>query len=94
MSRYVMAPYVFQDDGGSFTVQEGSRWLVFSEYSKLYVEGPLAGKSVTIDKSEFTWFKKEGEALWGTVDGWGDFVPGLLMPELPEVPERPERPGL
>jgi len=94
MSRYVMAPYVFQDDGGSFTVQEGSRWLVFSEYSKLYVEGPLAGKSVTIDKSEFTWFKKEGKALWGTVDGWGDFVPGLLMPELPEVSGRPERPEL
>jgi hypothetical protein len=39
-----------------------------------------------IEKGEFEELKKEGEALWGTLDFWGGtWVPGWLRRELEEV---------
>jgi RHS repeat-associated protein len=39
-------------------------------------------KQVEIEKGEFLRLKKEAEAVWGTTDWKGDFVPGLLNPTL------------
>jgi len=31
------------------------------------------------------YLQDEGEALWGYLDAWGDFVRGLLNPVLPSA---------
>ena len=38
-----------------------------------------------IDKKQFFEYQEEAEALWGTTDFFGDFVPGKLRKELPET---------
>jgi hypothetical protein len=86
MSKYVFAPYVLEDEGGQFTlkIQRGGLFSR-SHYWKAYEAGSMAGEMCEIDECEFDFWKKEGEALWGTTDFWGSFVPGLLRPELPII---------
>ena len=55
------------------------------QYYKNYIEGDLAGQRESINKKEFNFWKEEAHALWGYLNFWGDFVPGLLRPELPEI---------
>jgi hypothetical protein len=86
LSRYVMAPYVLEDDQGVFTLRERDRGIFRSNhYFKIYQTGSLAGQSIRISEDEFLGLKKEGELLWGTTDWKGDWVPGLLRQELPVV---------
>jgi hypothetical protein len=84
MSRYVMAPYVLEDEQGLFTLETGES-LLSSRYYKTYASGGSAGQRVEISSEEFREWRKEAEALWGTTDLRGDFVPGLLNRELPVV---------
>jgi hypothetical protein len=93
LSRYVWAPYVLEDEGGQFTLsEERAHWFAHHYRWKNYISGPKTGEKVEVDESEFDFWKREGELLWGTTDFWGDFVPGLLRPRLPAV-ERPSREG-
>lgn len=84
MARYVMAPYVLEDEQGLFTL-EASESLLSSRYYKAYASGRSTGQKVEISAEEFREWRKEAEALWGTTDWQGDFVPGLLNRELPVV---------
>lgn len=88
MSQYEYAPYYKQDEGGVFTIGY-SKYGLFSKtkYFKTYQSGPSVGKKVDIDKEEFNFWKTEGKALWRYLDGWGNFVPGLLNPVLPNANE-------
>jgi RHS repeat-associated protein len=86
LSQFVMAPYLLEDANGVFTLQEQDRGIFRSnKYFKIYKTGSLAGQSVEISKDEFTSAREEAEALWGTTDWKGDWVPGLLRKELPEI---------
>ncbi len=83
MSQYIFAPHILRDEGGFFNLEKESGGLFGkSSYWKVYQEGQNAGQMCEIDESEFEFWRKEGEALWGTTDIWGNFVPGLLRPEL------------
>jgi hypothetical protein len=84
MSAYVMAPYVLEDEGGSFTLSS-AEGLFSGTYEKHYIEGSSAGTVVPIKKTEFYELKGEAEALWGRTDWKGDWVPGKLRKELPVV---------
>jgi hypothetical protein len=86
MSRYVMAPYVLEDEQGLFTL-EARESLLSSQYYKAYTSGGATGQTIEISPDEFRELKKEAEALWGTTDWVGDFVPGLLNRELPVIRE-------
>jgi len=80
--RYVMAPYVLEDDHGAFTMFE--RGGVFSStYYKRYIAGPYQGKKVKVNLSQWMALAHEAVAVWGMLDDSGDFVPGLLQPTLP-----------
>jgi hypothetical protein len=84
VSRYEFAPYLLQDEGGVFTIgyaRDG--WFSNTEYWKTYKSDPKEDEKVYIDKDEFEFWKKEAQALWGRLDFWGDFVPGLFNPKLP-----------
>ena len=86
LSRYVMAPYVLEDESGIFTLKEFDRGIFRRNwYFKNYQTGASAGQRVQISKDEFMALKKEAELLWGTTDWMGDFVPGLLRQELPVI---------
>jgi RHS repeat-associated protein len=90
LAQYVMAPYVLEDEKGVFTLQEQDRGIFRQNYYfKTYQSGDLNGKTIQISKDEFLQWKEEGELLWGTTDWKGDFVPGLLRPELPVVSPNP-----
>ncbi|CAH0121224.1 hypothetical protein PAE9249_03750 [Paenibacillus sp. CECT 9249] len=83
-SQYEWAPYILQDLDGIFTIGYGKNgWFSSMKYWKTYQSGPNEGQKVYIEKDEFNFWKKEAEALWGRLDFWGNFVPGLLNPELP-----------
>jgi hypothetical protein len=84
MARYVMAPYVLEDEQGLFTL-ETKESLLSSQYYKAYTNGSTTGQRIEISREEFREWKREAEALWGTTDLSGDFVPGLLNRELPVV---------
>jgi hypothetical protein len=84
MSQYVMAPYVLGDEKGFFTLEQGTS-LLPSRYYKTYLSGVAEGQKVEIPSSDFQSLKDEAEALWGTTDWKGDFVPGLLNRELPVI---------
>jgi len=88
LARYVMAPYLLEDEHGVFTLAKESSLFSFSKYYKEYKTGQLAGQEVEISKDEYSALKEEAEILWGTTDFWGDWVPGLLLKELPEVDPR------
>jgi hypothetical protein len=84
LSQYVMAPYVLGDEQGFFTLEQGPS-LLPSRHYKAYLSGSTEGQKIEISSSEFRGLKEEAEALWGTTDWKGDFVPGLLNRELPIV---------
>ncbi|HZH14672.1 MAG TPA: hypothetical protein VE057_09985 [Archangium sp.] len=86
-SQYVMAPYVLGDEQGFFTLEQGTS-LLPSRHYKAYASGSTEGQKIEISSSEFRILKEEAEALWGTTDWKGDFVPGLLNRELPIVREQ------
>jgi hypothetical protein len=86
MSHYIYAPYVLEDQGGIFTLQmQDGGWFRGDSYWKNYISGPMGGQKSYTDKSEFDFWKKEGELLWGTTDFWGNFMPGFLNPRLPVI---------
>jgi len=84
MSQYVMAPYILGDEQGFFTLEEKPS-LTSPKYHKAYLSGSAAGQWMELTPSDFRTLKEEAEALWGTTDWKGDFVPGLLNRELPVV---------
>jgi hypothetical protein len=83
-SQYVMAPYVLGDERGIFTLEQSTS-LLPSRHYKAYLSGISEGQKIEISASEFRGLKEEAEALWGTTDWKGDFVPGLLNRELPII---------
>jgi hypothetical protein len=86
LARFVMAPYLLEDTQGVFSISEQHEGIFhFNKYFKEYKTGPLAGQSVEITSEEFSKLREEAEALWGTTDWKGDWVPGLLRRELPVV---------
>jgi len=87
MARYVMAPYLLEDDAGIFTLQREDPGIFRSmRYYKKYETGDLAGGNpVEISKDEFNELHEEAKLLWGTTDWAGDWVPGLLRRELEVV---------
>jgi hypothetical protein len=89
MSRYVMAPYVLEDEQGLFTLEE-NKSLLSPRYYKTYRSGPETGRRFVISSEEFKGLREEAEALWGVMDWNGDFVPGLLNRSLPMVEEHGE----
>jgi RHS repeat-associated protein len=96
LSQFVMAPYQLGDDHGVFTLDELDRGIFRSnKYFKTYQTGALAGKSVEVSKGEFKSDLGAAQELWGTTDWKGDWVPGLLRPELPVIDQsRPPPRGL
>jgi hypothetical protein len=86
LSQYRWAPYVLEDEKGAFALAHETRWWFVNTYYKMYVTGESKGEKEEIESSEFKDLKEEAEALWGTTDWKGDFVPGLLNPELPGPP--------
>jgi hypothetical protein len=84
MAQAIWAPYVLEDEKGFFILQHHTA-LLSSKYFKKYTDGELAGQQVEITPSEFRALRDEAEALWGTTDWKGDFVPGLLLRELPVI---------
>lgn len=84
MSQYVTAPYVLGDEQGFFTLEQNQS-LTSSRYYKDYLSGSAAGQRIEISSSNFRDMKEEAEALWGTTDWNGDFVPGLLNRTLPVI---------
>ncbi len=87
MSHYVMAPYVLEDEAGVFTLDKRTSRLA-SHYYKTYIGGQAVGRTYRISADEFSHLKEEAEALWGTTDWRGEFVPGLLNRTLPVIYER------
>jgi hypothetical protein len=82
-----MAPYALLDEGGEFTVAEKENCLVCrNQFYKIYSSGPRHRQQVEITRDEAMKWKREGEALWGTLDWKRDFVPGVLNRELPASP--------
>lgn len=53
-----------------------------NSYYKRYETGSLAGQLIEIPKDEFSGWREEAQLLWGKLDWKGDWVPGLLRPEL------------
>ncbi len=85
-SKYQFAPYLLEDDGGVFTIGYGSDgWLSKTKYWKTYESGPKSSQKEYLSKDDFNYWKEEAKALWGYLDFWGNFAPGLLNPVLPEV---------
>jgi len=64
-----------------------------NKYFKKYECTEGRQKVVEIDKDEFNLWKKEAHALWGYIDFWGNFVPGILRTELPliEINQNPKQ---
>jgi hypothetical protein len=83
------APYVLEDENGFFILQHQDS-LFSSKYFKKYTGGELAGQQVELTPSEFRDLRDEAEALWGTTDWKGDFVPGLLLRDLPVININPD----
>lgn len=83
VSRFVMAPYLLEDENGVFTLDYAkSSWFADMKYYKNYVAGDKQGQKIQVSESVFKDLADEAKALWGTLDRAGDFVPGLLMPSL------------
>ena len=83
-SKYIFEPYVLEDEKGVFTLQcEYGLTMIGIKYFKKYVCETTT--KVEIGWKEFDYWLEEAHALWGYLDIWGDFVPGLLRPELPVV---------
>jgi hypothetical protein len=89
-AKYREAPYVLEDEGGSFIVEYGREGWFSPVYQKRYVGGEKEGSVIRIDKDEFRYLKDEAEALYGKKDFWGNWVPGKLRKELPVESGLPE----
>lgn len=88
-SRFVMAPYLLEDEHGVFTIDYKRRsWLASTVYFKNYISTASKGKRIQISRAEFSALSTEARALWGTLDKRGKFVPGLLRPSLDVIVER------
>ena len=85
-ARYDWEPYVFHDAKGAFTVASQKEWWVLQKYTKRYLSGAARGSVEEITSEQFEKLSDEAEALWGTTDWTGTFVPGLLRPTLPPAP--------
>ncbi|MFC7548747.1 SpvB/TcaC N-terminal domain-containing protein [Plantactinospora sp. GCM10030261] len=88
VGRYVMAPYELWDEYGEFTFNQyqgplGGLWG--NKYYKNYFSGEKKGQKVEVTEEEFEEFIEIAEFLYGRLDFWGDFVPGVLRKELPVV---------
>lgn len=82
-SQYETASYYMQDQGGVFSIgYEKKGWFSSTKYYKTYHSGPSEGSVVNMGKNDYNFWKSEGKALWGYLDGWGNFVPGLFNPKL------------
>jgi RHS repeat-associated protein len=78
-SQYEYAPYYMQDQGGVFTIgYSKSGWFSSTKYFKTYESGTIEG----ISRNDYDFWREEGRALWGYLNGWGNFVPGLFNPSL------------
>ncbi|MCL1852667.1 MAG: hypothetical protein FWF88_06495 [Peptococcaceae bacterium] len=75
-------PFVLQDEKGCFIlkVKYGLLRVFNNRYYKQYEKD---GKTEDISKEDYKYWKAEARALWGYINVWGKFVPGLLRPELP-----------
>jgi hypothetical protein len=82
LSRYTWGAYTLEDSSGVFTFGWDQRWWI-KRYYKTYVSGAHAGERVEVVASEYQDYVLEAEALWGTVDRVGAFVPGLFNTALP-----------
>lgn len=84
-----MAPSVFRDQHGHFTISmdRGPLAGIFggNRYYRTYVDGDREGEQVDMTRAEYNQWSEENRALYGYVDMWGDFQPGLLRPEPPMV---------
>ncbi|PTL81914.1 hypothetical protein DAT35_19025 [Vitiosangium sp. GDMCC 1.1324] len=87
MAQYVIAPYVLGDEQGFFTLEQNLS-LPSPSYHKAYLSGSAKGQRIEISSSDFRSLREEAEALWGTTDWNGDFVPGLLNRKLPVINEQ------
>jgi len=86
-AQYIKAPYVLKDEKGTFTIgYERKNWIDGMKYFKTYIDEEDTERRDFISKEEFNELRDEAEAVWGKEDPWtGNFVPGLLNPELKEV---------
>jgi hypothetical protein len=96
--RYRYAPYFFEDEGGTFFLQQ-KRGLIGTTFYKTYVLEQGGVLRSEIDEAEADDLRSVGRALWGYVDWTDQFVPGLFRRELPpteriEYPECYERYGV
>jgi RHS repeat-associated protein len=83
-------PYILQDSGGTFSLQIYDPGIFNkNSYYKNYLSGTNSGQRIMINKGQFDEFKLEGEAMWGKVDFWGNWIPGLLRRKLPVVNSYP-----
>lgn len=90
MSQYEITPHILEDEMGAFTFGSAAAWWGARTFWKTYITGSLKGSEVELTEEEFSDLKSEAEALYGTTDWKGDFVPGLLRPAIPEQLTGPE----
>jgi RHS repeat-associated protein len=93
VSKYATAPYLLEDEGGVFAIEERGGLFEFNTYHKNYKAGDRAGQSVEIGSDEFDFWQEEAESLWGGLDWLGDFVPGFLQRTLPPAYNELDHPG-
>lgn len=80
---------VLQDEGGEYTLQR-TEGVIFNDYFKTYINGPLKGSTNELGFFEFRSELNKRDEKYGYFDWKGTFVPGKVPPIL--VPQRP--PGL
>jgi RHS repeat-associated protein len=70
---------VLQDENGEYTLQikEG---LIFNDYSKTYISGPLKDTTVELGFFEFLGELRKRNKKYGGYDLSGDYVPGEVEP--------------
>ena len=84
----VQVPHVFHDQGGTFTVgvRRGplnGAWG--NRYAKAYVDGPREGEVEEITAEDYRFFEREGRLLYGYLDIFNNFQPGLIYREIPTI---------
>lgn len=75
---------VSTDERGLFTLEKSTS-LLRTQHHKAYISGEATGQRLPISPEEFRGLREEAEALWGTTDWKGDFVPGLFNKVLPII---------
>ncbi|MEM9493816.1 MAG: hypothetical protein AAGC55_32010, partial [Myxococcota bacterium] len=94
-ANYVWGEYILEDGYGAFVLKyRKSSHLSSMKYYKYYLSGDYRGETIDISAAEYGELKAEAEALWGTTDRRGNFVPGLLQPRLRQLGrDRADRPA-